>query len=164
LSYERFDVQEIPHPDASFDAVIANHMLYHVPDLGRGLAEMRRVLRPGARLYAATNGQAHMRELNELMQRFDPTAPSAVQPFMSFRIENGAELLEPHFAQVELRRYEDGLLVTEAEPLIAYVFSGLRLRPRDARRDTFRRFVEQELAAQGTIRIGKETGLFVATA
>ena len=43
------DAQQLPFPDAAMDAVLAMHMLYHVPDRPRGLAEMRRVLRPGRR-------------------------------------------------------------------------------------------------------------------
>ena len=41
------DVQELPFADASFDTVVAAWMLYHVPDLDRGLAEIARVLEPG---------------------------------------------------------------------------------------------------------------------
>ena len=42
------DVQALPFPDNRFDVVAALWMLYHVPDLDRGLAEIRRVLRPRA--------------------------------------------------------------------------------------------------------------------
>ena len=57
------DAQDIPFEDDTFGCVVANHMLYHVPDLDKGLAEIRRVLKPGGKLYAATNGEAHMLEL-----------------------------------------------------------------------------------------------------
>ena len=50
------DAQALPFEGAGFDAVIANHMLYHVPDRPRAFAEVRRVLKPGGKLYAATNG------------------------------------------------------------------------------------------------------------
>ncbi len=63
------DAQRLPLADASVDAVIANHMLYHVPDLPRCLAEIQRVLRPGGRLYATTNGARHLHQLRELHQR-----------------------------------------------------------------------------------------------
>lgn len=43
----RMDVQEIAAADASFDAVICNHVLEHVPDDRRAMREIRRVLRPG---------------------------------------------------------------------------------------------------------------------
>ena len=49
--YATADARHLPWPDAQFDTVIANHMLYHVPDRPRALAEIRRVLRPGGRLY-----------------------------------------------------------------------------------------------------------------
>ncbi len=71
FAFERIDAQAIPFADASFDMVIANHMLYHVPDRPQALAEIRRVLRPGGRLYAATGGANHLREIGELVQRFD---------------------------------------------------------------------------------------------
>src|SRR5215210_5060005 len=57
------DAQALPFALASVDAVIANHMLYHVPDRQRAYAEIRRALRPGGHLYAATNGGNSMREL-----------------------------------------------------------------------------------------------------
>jgi ubiquinone/menaquinone biosynthesis C-methylase UbiE len=38
------DVQKLPFADASFDTAVAAWMLYHVPDLDRGLAELARVL------------------------------------------------------------------------------------------------------------------------
>ena len=50
MSIEVADVQDLPFPDASFDAVIANHMLFHVEDRPRALGEIVRVLRPDGRL------------------------------------------------------------------------------------------------------------------
>jgi SAM-dependent methyltransferase/organic radical activating enzyme len=43
----RLDLTALPYPDADFDIVIANHVLEHVVDESRALAEIRRVLRPG---------------------------------------------------------------------------------------------------------------------
>lgn len=42
-----FDAQDMPYPDASFDAVIIFEALYYVPSADKFLAESRRVLRPG---------------------------------------------------------------------------------------------------------------------
>jgi glycogen(starch) synthase len=44
------DARELPFADASFDAVLALDLLTHLPDLNAGLAELKRVARPGARI------------------------------------------------------------------------------------------------------------------
>lgn len=41
------DITQIDLPDASFDFIICNHVLEHIPDEARAVMEMRRVLRPG---------------------------------------------------------------------------------------------------------------------
>jgi ubiquinone/menaquinone biosynthesis C-methylase UbiE len=46
------DATAIPVPDASYDAVFDFGIIHHVPDWRRALAEVRRVLKPGGRLYA----------------------------------------------------------------------------------------------------------------
>ncbi len=45
-------VTELPFPDASFDVVCSFKVLAHVPDIGRALAEMARVTRPGGTILA----------------------------------------------------------------------------------------------------------------
>jgi ubiquinone/menaquinone biosynthesis C-methylase UbiE len=74
FDFKIVDAQAIPFEADTFDAVIVNHMLYHVPDRARALAEMRRVLKPGSTIYLATNGLKHLRELDDLQRRFDPEA------------------------------------------------------------------------------------------
>jgi ubiquinone/menaquinone biosynthesis C-methylase UbiE len=164
--FEVVDAQAIPFADASFDAVIANHMLYHVPDRPGALAEIRRVLKPGGRLYASTTGAAHLREMGEMLRRFDPSLPTGWGALNeeTFRLENGGEALAEWFEQVRLHRYEDALAVTEAELLVAFLLS-MAAQPLivGERRAEFTRFVEQALAAQGgTIHITKDSGLFEA--
>ena len=56
FAFRQIDIQDIPFPDETFDAVIANHMLYHVPDLCKALSEVSRVLKEGGRFYCSTNG------------------------------------------------------------------------------------------------------------
>jgi SAM-dependent methyltransferase len=154
------DVQTLPFADHSFDAVVANHMLYHVADLPRGLGEIARVLKPGSKLIAATNGGNHMRQMRELLHIFDPQFPLH-RIELSFTLENGADWLAAHFARVELRRFEGGLAVTEAQPLIDYTLSMFEIP--GERRTEFAEFVEQQLADHdGVLHIHKDTGLFIA--
>lgn len=154
------DAQALPCADRAFDAVIANHMLYHVPDRARAFAEVRRVLRPGGRFYAATNGATHLRELDALLASVGLSG--ADHTLLGFRLENGREELAPFFPHITLREYEDALVVTEAAPLLAYARSMVRAADLDLTRlgDT----IARRLAADGAIRITKATGLFIARA
>jgi SAM-dependent methyltransferase len=159
------DAQFLPFADGEFDAVIADHMLYHVPDRKKALGEFRRVLRPGGRLFASTVGRRHLSELAELATRFDPGLDiwgSSGLETGSFTLENGAAQLSRVFANVAVHRYEDSLRVTEAAPLVAYLLSGW-IKMNDRQPDAMEEFVEGELKrGGGVIRITKDTGLFEA--
>ena len=165
--FAEVDAQAIPYADASFDGMVANHMLYHVPDRDKALDEFRRVLKPGGSLFAATNGERHLIEFEELLRRAGTPEgwwrlPAAT---MDFSLENGRAQLARHFSHVELRPYENSLEVTEAEPLVAYVLStSSAARMTDEHVARFRRVVEDEIATRGTVHISIETGLFVARA
>lgn len=162
------DAQALPFPAASFDLVIANHMLYHVPDLPGAARELARVLKPAGRLAAGTNGRAHLRELHELMHAYDPGYVLPADGVAErFALENAPAVLGAAFARVEVRPYEDALWITEARPLVEYILSytgfqtGLSaLTP--ARAADLEAFVQARLAAQGGLRIGKATGLVLA--
>ena len=163
--FQRIDAQDIPFPDAGFDAVIANHMLYHVPDRTLALGEIRRVLKPGGRFYATTVGEGHMVELRQWVARFaeGEAHPWRKENLPTFTLENGAEQLAPWFEDVQVFIYEDGLIITETEPLAAYIRSMSTYRDlTDETCAEIAAFVEEEIAAQGSVQITKASGLFAA--
>jgi SAM-dependent methyltransferase len=115
------DVQHLPFDDATFDPAVAAWMLYHVPELDRGLHELERVLRPGGRLVVATNSAFHLQELRELVG----SGPSP----STFTRENGEALLRRHFPSVR-REDVDGQLEFETQADVEeYVDASISMSP-----------------------------------
>ncbi len=162
------DAQALPFPDGSFDTVIANHMLYHVPDRALALAGIRRVLRPGGRLFAATNGDKHLYEMHHGPLADAIREHTGREPLLStgglraFNLTTGREQLDAHFEQVTLEGYPDALEIDEADPLVEYVesMSPVPDNGREPLRKAIAALIEQQ---GGALRIQKDSGLFVAT-
>lgn len=164
FTFEQFDAQVVPFPDDSFDTVIANHMLYHVPDRQRTYAEVRRVLKPGGIFYATANSRDYMRQITELEECFG--IAGGIKAFVAsadFVLENGKADLAAWFPHVTLRRQEEILLVTEAQPLIDYILSVVGSPGLTAETvGRLRTVVEAEIKDQGAFRVDKVSGLFIA--
>jgi ubiquinone/menaquinone biosynthesis C-methylase UbiE len=163
FSFQVVNAQEIPFADNTFDGIIANHMLYHVPDRAQAFAEIRRVLRPQGRFYATTNGEKHLQEMHTLMEQAGIPLNGTVG-ISGFTPENGAAQLAHWFSRIELLDYKNDLQVTEAEPLIAFILSAVKSESVDAQKlQKLRDNIYHELGTKGSIFITKATGLFIAS-
>ncbi len=157
IAFRQVDIQQIPYEDATFDVVIANMMLYHVPDLDRALAEVARVLKEDGRFFCATVGEMGVaRWLADVLGHADGNQ-------YPFSLQNGGEKLRLHFGDVKKHTRQDGLRVTDVEDLADYVlsmasFSGLRQWPREKLTGLL-----GAQAVDGVISIPKEYGLFEAS-
>lgn len=124
------DVQNLPFSDESFDFVMANFMLYHVPDIDQAIRELKRVLKPGGKLITATNSQLSMEPLWKLHVGGQRNAglPEGIVlrsvPNVRFSLENGSEFLRPHFEWFESNVLYDVLKFTNSQPLMDYYSSG----------------------------------------
>jgi SAM-dependent methyltransferase len=111
------DIESLPFADGEFDCVFAGWVLYHVPDLEKGLAECARVLAPGGHLVASSYFETNMSELWGLIEGLGPRDP------LSFSHTNGVELLSKHFASVEQRDVEASVVFPDTPTMRDFVAS-----------------------------------------
>lgn len=152
----------LPLRDASIDAALAVHMLYHLPDPHAGVRELRRIVRPGAAVLAVLNGRDNMRQLAQLVAGV-AGGPDRDPSTLRLDAEAGARLFAMHFAQVRVARFDDVLVCTDPEDVMAYLQS-LPLPPQ-AHASALRQAVEAAFACgDGALRIDKDVRAIVATA
>ena len=111
------DAEQLPFADRDFDCVFAGWVLYHVPDVQRAIAEIARVLTRDGTLVAAAVCSDDIVEVGRLLGVDEPSEP------LSFTRENGAELLAPHFAEVERHDVDGELVFPDTESLRTFVAS-----------------------------------------
>lgn len=147
------DAEQLPFADESFDVVLANHMLYHVPDRQRAYGEIRRVLMPGGRFHAALNGRGHLEELRALVG-----ADWSFSRYMDrFSLEDAPAEFEAFFVDIGIERFETALVVTEVEPVVAYVRSSESYP--DGTLERVRQAAEEAIAREGAFRITTTPGV-----
>jgi len=157
VEFRQMDATQIPDPADSFDVVVANHMLYELPDRTAVFSQVVRALRPTGQLYAATNGANHMRELDELIGL---ARTAAASPATRFSLENGETQLIPFFGSVELRRHDNRLAVRDPAAAMAYVRS-LSLDLSDDEDARIAEAIGQIIDGEGAFRITRDSGLFI---
>ncbi len=158
------DSQQVPCQSRLFDRVIANHMLYHVPDIDCCISEVKRVLKPGGVFMAATNGEQHMSDLYDLVSEFEPAYQPSEVKHKRFSIENGVSFIQPHFRYVSFIPYISDLVVTDATLLADYVFSMWDTTAviNNERYLQLINFFQARIDRLGSIFIRKFTGIFIA--
>ncbi|MDD4124745.1 MAG: class I SAM-dependent methyltransferase [Eubacteriales bacterium] len=156
ISYQIIDIQDIPYPDNCFDIVIANMMLYHVPDMGKGLREIKRVLKGDGKFHAATLGE------NGISGFIRKTLGLPKADDMKFTLQNGAECLKPCFSRIEMKLYEDSLEVTDTNDLITYIHTLPWTEEMQNIPDSVIFSMLEEHKNDGVITIPKEYGTFIA--
>ncbi|GAB3464630.1 hypothetical protein GCM10027570_52610 [Streptomonospora sediminis] len=113
------DAAVLPVKNACVDAVLAMHLLYHLPDVDSALAEIGRVLTPGGILIASTNAEDDKQELDDLWQAAAGDVLGAGQvPHRTrlsdrFPLDTGADRLREDFADVEVQELTGSIEVGE---------------------------------------------------
>jgi ubiquinone/menaquinone biosynthesis C-methylase UbiE len=157
------DVQSIPLPENTCQAVIANGLLDHTPDRVQSLSEIHRVLSPNGKLLTSTGSQRHLKEMEDLVHPYLEKADFGGAP-ERFGLENGEKILSPWFVNIRLERYEDELLFTDPHPVAAYILSEAAVRKNlsEEQKKEFLRYLQTEIDRRGELRVRVEKGLFTA--
>jgi phosphatidylethanolamine/phosphatidyl-N-methylethanolamine N-methyltransferase len=107
LSLALMDAQALDFQDSTFDSVVSTFVFCSVPDPIIGLQEIRRVLKPGGRVYLLEHVLSRARVLRWFMQRINGV----------WRAMSGANINRDTVANVE----QAGLRVVEVRDLAADV-------------------------------------------
>lgn len=174
------DMAQLPFPSASFDVIMANHVLFMVPDIDHAIAEMKRLLKPSGLLMAATNSNNNMPELQVLLRRamvllsrgggsaVPKSAPHLVE---RFSLENGVMQLARHFYAVVRYDLPSALVFQQTDPAMAYLETTRDMRedslPPDVEWDDvmviMRQQINQLVKHLGELVINKLSGVLIAT-
>lgn len=113
LDVREASVTSIPFPDATFDVTCSFKVLAHVPEIGRALAEMARVTRPGGVVLAEfynpvsvrglvkrlgpAGAISHTRREDSVYTRFDPPwiVPRILPPSLRLEAARGVRIVTP---------------------------------------------------------------------
>jgi SAM-dependent methyltransferase len=168
------DVTKLPLSTASFDVVLAPHMLYHVTDRGAAAHGLRRVLRPGGTCIVVANGAGHLRSLLDLVEAAARQATPGWEAMRSsytgvFSLDNGASQLAVAFDSVSCVRpvgvapvtIDDATIVADYVASVADHYQDEVARPWSEVVAEVRRAVHEVIDAEGAFVVAGDTGAFV---
>lgn len=158
ITYKTIDIQDIPFEDNSFDIVIANMMLYHVPDIDKGLSEVRRVLSENGTFYCATYGEHGIVEyLSEILSEYGVQDNAN----KNFTLQNGGEILRKIFETVTKLDYRDSLEVTNADDMVEYIYSLASMTTlNQVPKENVKKILVDHMV-DGVLSVPKEYGMFI---
>ena len=164
VEYRVLDANTLELPPASYDRIIANHMLYHVERRDACLAAIARALKQDGTFYCSTVGDTHMEELHQLVIDFDPRIEMPFQNLTGgFHLENAEPQLLKHFSHVERQDQDNDLIVDDPQAIYDYIYSfpgnaSLILEQRGRELLTA---IQDKLNCEGAMFIRKSTGMFI---
>jgi len=173
------DAAALPFASGTFDVILANHMLYHLPNIASGLRETQRILKPDGLLVASTNSAGTMPQLVELMRRGilllskpgTPLTQMPPPPHITFSLENGAQQMARHFYAVVRHDLPGTLVFPDTDSTLRYLETWRPMRepqlPAGVKWDDLllvvRDQVNRIIKLFGQLAVEKVSGVLIAT-
>ena len=159
VSAQLGNAMDLPYGAAVFDVVTARHMLYHVPDVRRALAECRRVLRSGGVFAATVNRPDATPRVSALVAELVSSAGIDIPIVPNARVhgDNLPEMVESTFGTVAVHRYDNALVFDRPEPVIAFAVANLSfygVEPDSALRPELTRAIDAKVRAWFASEVG----------
>lgn len=162
------DIERLPFRDASLDVAVSCWTLYFMRDIDAALGEIRRCLRPGGRLIAATSAADHEIEMNELAAQAVRSATGrepAAGIGARFDLASGEAHMRRAFSRVEVREWRGEMVLPELEYVLAlwpkWQPPGLDGKEAALAFDEFERLAAGRLTGGGPLRIRRHECMFV---
>jgi SAM-dependent methyltransferase len=166
----RGDIERLPFADAVFDVIATCWTLYFMPDIDETLGEIKRCVRPGGRLIAATVAADNMHEYQSLIEDAVRDAlHREPEPDMGGRFDllTGCAYMQRHFADVALREWRGTMSLPDADAALT-LWRGYGPQLADPREDlaaraAFERLVRARIAREGVFTMTRHSGMFIAS-
>lgn len=163
FTFKDINAECIPFDDCTFDVVIAQHMIYFVPDIDKALREIKRVLVPGGKFYVTANSTISMSELNALVEKFDAGSGLNSNGYSTrFELENGEEILAKYFDKIDVDVLDGRIIVDDPEPVVSYKAStiqGSRVLVGEKKKE-FKNYLKKYIKDNNNISITTKTCIF----
>lgn len=162
------DAGHLPFQASSFDTVIANHLLFLLDHPAGAVEQLAGSLIPGGVLCATTDHRDHLLGLIELFvslseDHFGHLHKGEMAARRErFNFVTGAALLIPHFDDIQLVTYEDGLEIDRAEILEPWMVHWAQPALDRETKKQILDDIDEMIAIEGKLRIGKNSGMFIA--
>jgi SAM-dependent methyltransferase len=123
------NVMHMPFADGMVAAILALHMIFHLPNVTSGLHELLRVLSRDGILIVSTNGRRDKTELHQVWSRAsaDLLGLTSPAPRISvsdrFPLDDAPAILGQYFTEVRVLHIDGVATITDSAPAISYLAS-----------------------------------------
>ena len=167
FQYEIVNAENIQYPDKMFDIILVNNMLYHLQNRDAAIKNINRILKDDGVFITSTMGKNDLFELHNCIYTFLESKNIGFKfREYTFSLDNGMEQLSKYFSSVLIKKYENNLIIDEAEAIINYylsfngVYNNLVVLPEQYIND-FREYLVNILGKEKTITTVRDEGIFI---